>query len=195
MRCVSRFLLLCAFAYWSGVAQAGPILVGPATAAAGFLNLEIDGFLYDVTFHGNDSIFDVYSSLSEIAFYQDPAKAELAINALADALTVNNVSGISNFIPGSFFGDIIVGFPYDYSTPFPPNVYINSNIAALDTNTMTWSTQSVFVPGGAEGVVYSIATFKPSDVVEVSTPSTLLLVVAGSLAAVRSRKWKSAHST
>ena len=78
-----------------------------------------------------------------------------------------------------------MGFPYDYSTPIPPNVYVNAYIAALDPNSMSWSSEPAFAPLGADGFIYSIASAKLVEVVEVPAPSTLLLFVAGCLAALR----------
>lgn len=172
-----QFFLLGTFVVWSSASLAGPILQGSPTAATGFLNLNIEVLLYNATFHGNDSFFDVFdvsSPLSEITFYQNPAGAESAANALAQALNDNSVSGISDFIPRFEYPYPIVGIPYDYFSDSRSNVYINTYFAVYDPDSNAWYSEATAAPLGSEGYVFSLVSFERA---EVPAPSTLLLIM------------------
>ena len=156
-----------------GLAQATTILQGTTSAATGFLNLDIGGTIYNVTFNGNLTYSDVFTSTTP-TFFGDLAGATSAVNALSAALNGSGVTGISNLTPDPA-GRLFLAIPYDAFVLSGDPRY-DSKSALFSSSASTWSVTDL---GGQQDVAsqnVSIVTFTA-----VPVPAAIWLFGAGLL--------------
>ena len=171
----------------SGAVHAMPVLQGTPTAATGFLNLDIGGELYNMTFRPDQSFLLLYNPPEEAGWWGDLSAAETIGVAISMALTDNNVTGIAGldpFLPNTYSATF--GLPTAVSV-VGSGLDVDGYLGYLGTNPGdTWqsSTDGMSTLGGPD--FYANVVLERSTVPAPSSALLLAPIVLG--LAIRRRR-------
>lgn len=169
---LNKILVITALALAPSNVSAG-VATGPLNAVTGIDNLEIDGFIYDVTFHANVSYNDVYGSAGA-TFLTDLSGAQKAVLAISSTLENQLVTGIEGVTPRQSIIYVFVptsglGFnaPNEVESIFSYS-FINDDYEGVPAEAIIWGAEDLspisVARDSAPGQDVAYARFTPATI-------------------------------
>lgn len=164
----------------SSISNATPILIGTSESALGIENLQIGDDLFDVSFSNfgrfNDRV------IQPMAFFENESGALEAATIIADFLTDNAVTGLSNF--SNNFETIFVMIPFD----FTEDEFIAHRARSFTPHDGDWSTTSTPITLSRTGNFGNVAYANFTQINPVHAPAGLALIALGAMGYLLRRK-------